>query len=184
MESSPTTFDNAVLQDVYTTQMLQQVYEGLVQWSPDNKVIPCLAKSWDVSPNGLTYTFHLRPGVKFQDGSSVTASDVAYSLARPLYPQLASPVALTYLGDIVGAKAVADGTAQMLAGVKVIDPQTVSVTISSPKAYWIDTMTYCTAWVVEKSAVASLGIRRLTDSDLVKGITTGPFKLTELPKRP
>lgn len=178
METAPVSFDSAVIQDVDTSQLLQQIYEGLVQLSPDNKLVPCLADSWKISPDGKTYTFHLRSGVKFQNGQPLTAADVAYSLARPLDPALASPVALTYLGDIVGAQDVAAGKAQSLAGVKVIDPQTLSITITQPKSYWINTLTYPTACVVCKSAVAALGHRRVGANDLAQGIATGPFQLT------
>ena len=131
--------------------MLQQVFEGLVQWSPDNKIVPCLAEKWDVSQDGLTYTFHLRPNVKFQDGSPVTASDVEYSMTRALDPKLGSPVALIYLGDIAGAKELNAGKATDLKGVKVVDPQTVAITITKPKAYWIYTLTYPTGYVVSKA---------------------------------
>ena len=69
MTASPTTFDPIMVEDGTTIDMLQQVAEGLVQWTPDNKVTGALAKSWDVSKDGRTYTFHLREGVKFQDGN-------------------------------------------------------------------------------------------------------------------
>lgn len=178
METSPVSFDGGVIQDVDTAQLLQQVYEGLVQISPENKLVPCLAESWTVSADGKTYTFHLRPGVKFQNGQPVTADDVAYSLARPLRPALGSPVALTYLGNIVGAQAVAAGKAQSLAGVKVLDAHAVSVSIVQPQPYWIDTLTYPTAWIVCKSAVSALGDRRIGADDLMQGLATGPFRLT------
>lgn len=89
-------------QDVYTNQLLQQMYEGLVQWSTENTVVPCLAEKWDVSKDGLTYTFHLRKGAQFQNGMPVTADDVVYSLKRALDPKLNSPVASLYMKDIVG----------------------------------------------------------------------------------
>ena len=92
IKTSPTTFDPAMVQDGDTIDLLQQVFEGLVQWSPDNKVVPCLAQKWEVSKDGLTYTFHLRPNVKFQDGSPVSASDVLFSctgrLTRSSAPRL------------------------------------------------------------------------------------------------
>lgn len=176
IKTSPTTFDPAMVQDGDTIDLLQQVFEGLVQWSPDNKIEPCLATKWDASKNGLTYTFHLRPGVKFQDGSPVTAADVAYSMTRALSPKLASPVALNYLGDIVGAKDVSSGKATALRGVKVVDPMTVAITITQPKAYWIYTLTYPTAYVVSKAEAAPDAA--LTDADLAKGAGTGPFKVT------
>ena len=99
IKTAPTTFDPAMVQDGDTIDLLQQMFEGLVQWSPDNKIVPCLAEKWDVSADGLTYTFHLRPGVKFQDGTS------GHGLRRSVFacadawsPKLGSSVALNYLG--------------------------------------------------------------------------------------
>jgi len=176
IKTSPTTFDPALVQDGDTIDVLQQVFEGLVQWSPKNTIVPCLAEKWDVSPDGLTYTFHLRPGVKFQDGSPVTASDVLYSMRRCLDPKLLSPVALNYLGDIKGAKELSSGKAAELSGVKVVNPSTVAITITKPKAYWIDTLTYPTAYVVSQ-AEARPGVPLTADDD-EKGAGTGAFKLT------
>ncbi len=175
IKTSPTTFDPALVQDGDTIDVLQQMFEGLVQWSPDNKIVPCLAEQWSVSPNGLTYTFHLRPNVKFQDGTPVTASDVLYSMRRCLDPKLGSSVALNYLGDIQGAKELNSGKATELTGVKVMDPQTVAITITKPKAYWIDTLTYPTAYVVSQ-AEAKPGVP-LSAADDIKGAGTGAFKL-------
>ena len=148
-----------MVEDGTTIDVLQNIYEGLVQWSTDNKIVPCVAKSWDVSADGLTYTFHIRPGVKFQDGAPVTAQDVYYSMHRALDPALKSTVAIIYLGDIVGAAEENSGASNDLTGVKVIDPMTVAITIKKPKAYWIDTLTYPTAYLVSKPRVISLKTR-------------------------
>jgi oligopeptide transport system substrate-binding protein len=166
-----------MVQDGDTIDLLQQAFEGLVQWSPGNKVIPCLAQRWDVSPDGLTYTFHLRPGVKFQDGAPVGAADVLYSMQRALDPKLGSPVALNYLGDIAGAKEVNSGKAATLAGVKVLDPQTVAITITQPKAYWIYTLTYPTAYVVSRAEARPGAV--MTAEDAARGAGTGPFRITD-----
>ncbi len=174
--SDPTTFDPARVEDGTTIDVLQQAFEGLVQWTPQNTLAPALAEKWDISPDRRTYTFHLRPSVKFQDGSPVTAQDVYFSLRRALDPALKSTVALSYLGDIVGAKALNAGKTTQLAGVKVVDPQTVAITITTPKSYWIYTLTYPTGYVVSK-AEAKDGVE-LTDADVVKGAGTGPFKIT------
>ncbi len=175
IKTAPTTFDPAMVQDGDTIDILQQVFEGLVQWSPDNKIVPCLAEKWEVSPNGLTYTFHLRPNVKFQDGAPVTASDVLFSMRRCLDPKLGSPVALNYLGDIQGAKELNAGKTTALPGVKVVDPLTVAITITKPKAYWIDTLTYPTGYVVSQ-AEAKNGVPLSADDD-AKGAGTGAFQL-------
>ncbi len=177
-----TTFDPATCQDVETNQVLMNAYEGLVQYSPDNKVVPCLADKWDVSKNGLVYTFHLRPGVQFQNGMPVTASDVAYTLRRALDPKLASPVAQQYLGDIAGANDVYSGKAAALKGVKVVNPQTVAVTITSPKAYWLATLTYPTAWIVCKAIAEKRGTDRLTSDDAIAGAGSGAFHVTKFRK--
>ncbi len=181
MQTAPVTFDPAMCQDVETNQMLQQAYEGLVQYAPDNKVVPCLAEKWDISPDGRTYTFHLRPA-KFQNGMPVTADDVAYSLLRTLSPKLASPVAPEYMNDIQGAMDVYNGKATTLSGVKVIDPQTIAITITQPKAYWIDTLTYPTGWVECKAIAEKEGVNPLTEADAEAGAGTGAFKITRFLK--
>lgn len=175
MVSEPTTLDPAMVQDGTTIDLLQNIYEGLVMWTPDNKLAPCLADRWTVSPDGLTYTFHLRPGVKFQSGAPLTARDVAYSLKRSLSPELGSPVALTYLGDILGATEFATKKSSDLKGVSVVDPSTVRVKISKPKAYWLDVLTYPTAYVVNAAAVAKDSAGHITAAN---ADGTGPFKLT------
>ncbi len=175
--ASPTTFDPAMVQDGTTIDLLQNVFEGLVQWSTTNQIVPCLADKWTVSKDGLVYTFHLRPGVKFQDGTPVTAQEVYSSMRRALNPKLGSPVALDYLGDIVGAKEEMAGKATDLPGVKVVDPQTVAITISKPKAYWIYTLTYPTAYVVSQ-AEAGAANGPMTDADVAKGAGTGPFRVS------
>ena len=180
IKTAPTTFDPAIVEDGDTIDVLQQIFEGLVQWSPDNKVVPCLASKWDVSRDGLTYTFHLRPNVKFQDGNPVTASDVLYSMQRALQPALGSPDARNYLGDIVGAKELAAGKATTLAGVQALDPQTVRITLTSPRAYWLDTLTYPTAYVVSR-AEAKEGVP-MTAEDAARGAGTGAFRLTRYDK--
>ncbi|BDI34345.1 peptide ABC transporter substrate-binding protein [Capsulimonas corticalis] len=176
MTASPTTFDPIMVEDGTTIDMLQQVSEGLVQWTPENKVTGALAKSWDVSKDGRTYTFHLRDGVKFQDGNPMTAQDVYYSFKRAFSHKLDSPVSLTYLGDIVGSDELFAGKATELTGVKVIDPLTVAITIKKPKTYWIYTLTYPTGYILSKAeAKEDAG---LTDAGLAAGAGTGPFRLT------
>ena len=177
MRTAPVTFDPAMCQDVETNQMLQQVYEGLVQYGPDNALHPCLAEKWEVSADGLTYTFHLR-AASFQNGMPVTAEDAAYSLRRALDPKLSSPVAAQYLSDIAGALDVYNGRASVLKGVKVIDPKTIALTITRPKAYFLGVLTYPTAWVVSKAIAEKRGTQPLTDADAEAGAGSGAFHVT------
>jgi ABC-type transport system substrate-binding protein len=176
MVSRPTTFDPAMVQDGVTIDMLQNLFEGLVAWTPDNKVAPALAQSWDVSKDGLTYTFHLRHDVKFQDGSAMTAQDVYYSFRRSLDPALQSPVAIAYMDNIVGANEVSKGTAKDLTGIKVVDPYTVEIHIKKPGVYWIYTLTYPTCYVVSKAEALPTTVMK--DADVEHGAGTGPYRLS------
>lgn len=178
IRTAPITFDPAMCQDVGSGQMLGQAYEGLTQYDTQNKLVPCLAEHWNVSKDGLTYTFHLRPNAKFQNGMPVTAADVAFSLRRVLDPKLASPIAKQYLGDIVGALDVYNGKAADLTGVKVVDPHTVTITLTQPKAYWLATLTCPTGWVVCKAIAEKRGMQPLTAEDAEAGAGSGAFRIT------
>jgi ABC-type transport system substrate-binding protein len=80
--SWPNRIDPAVGNDYASSTSLANLYDSLVFPNAQGGVDPWLAESWDISDDGLTYTFHLRPGVKFHDGSDLKASDVVYSFNR------------------------------------------------------------------------------------------------------
>lgn len=82
LTAEPTTFDPALVRDGPTIDLLFQVFEGLVQWDENNRLVPNLAERWEVSPDGRTYTFYLKRGVKFHNGREVTADDFKYSIER------------------------------------------------------------------------------------------------------
>src|SRR5258705_8404595 len=78
----PRSLDPALSTDVPTGRAVGYLFDGLTRFDPDAKVEPSLAERWDVTPDGITYTFHLRSGVKFHDGSAFTAHNVAHSWER------------------------------------------------------------------------------------------------------
>ncbi|HXH25697.1 MAG TPA: peptide ABC transporter substrate-binding protein, partial [Vicinamibacterales bacterium] len=170
----PLVLDPAVAQDADSATYIVEIFSGLVRLDRDLKVQPDLAASWDVSPDGKTYTFHLNPKATFHDGRPVTAADVKYSLERALAPETASVVAENFLGDIAGAKDVSRGRATEISGLKVIDDQTVSLTLDQPKAYFLYKLTYPTAFVVDQRQIQA-NPKRWTQ----KPNGTGPFKLKE-----
>jgi ABC-type transport system substrate-binding protein len=149
------------------------VFSGLVSFDPYLNLTPDLAETWDARPDGMVYTFHLRENAKFHDGRSVTAQDVIYSWERALNPALASDTALTYLGDIVGAREMANGEAQHISGLQALDEHTLQVTIDAPKPYFLLKLTYPTAFVLDKANVES------GEEWFRAPNGTGPFKLTE-----
>src|SRR5690349_20340485 len=85
----PASFDPAVVNESGTGDLLQHIYDGLVQFGADNRIDPALAEKWDVSPDGRTYTFHLRRAT-FHNGREITAEDVNYSFERALQPETKS----------------------------------------------------------------------------------------------
>ena len=84
--NNPTTMDPAMVQDGDTIDLLHQVYEGLVGWGTNNEPVPLVAEKWEVSPDGLTYTFTIRGNITFHNGKPVTADDVIFSLERATNP--------------------------------------------------------------------------------------------------
>ncbi|WP_144241329.1 peptide ABC transporter substrate-binding protein [Fimbriimonas ginsengisoli] len=166
-----TKLDPAMVQDGDSIDVIQQVYEGLVKWGEDSKVTPNLAEKWDVSKDGMTYTFHLRKGITFSNGRAVTADDFKYSFERAADPKLASPTTSTYLAAIVGIQDKLNGKASEVAGVKVVDPSTLQIVIDKPRPYFIDDLTYPAAWVVCKESLKDGGEIQQVD----QMVGTGPF---------
>jgi len=177
MQNRPTTLDPALVEDGDTIDMLMQVFEGLVQWSEKNEVVPNIAERWDISADGTVYTFHLKPNVLFHKPFQrpVTAHDFVYTLTRSLLPATKSPTAMSYLNDIVGAKDVADGKTATLAGVKALDDHTLQITIVGRKPYFLGKLTYPTAYVVCREAVEKNG-GRIDEKSMVG---SGPFALAQ-----
>jgi oligopeptide transport system substrate-binding protein len=180
--AEPTTFDPALVRDGYTIDLLQNVYEGLIGWNEKNEVAPLAARELPrLSADGRTYTFVLREGLKFHNGRAVTADDVRYSIVRSLDPKLASTVALDYLSDIVGASEFNAGKASDVKGIRVVDPQTLSIEILAPRAYFLGKLTYGTAYIVAKEEVEK-GEKTTQGAPFIdskNAVGTGPFKLTE-----
>src|SRR6186997_2977598 len=89
----PRSLDPALSTDVPTGRAVGYVFDGLTRFDPNAKVEPGLAERWDISPDGLTYTFHLRRGVTFHDGSPFSAHSVQASWQRALDPATKSGAA-------------------------------------------------------------------------------------------
>ena len=173
-DTGPLTLDPAISADMSSHTYVMQIFSGLVRLDEQLNIVPDIAESLpEESPDGKTYTFHLRQGVKFHDGREVKAADFKYSWERACNPATGSGTAATYLGDIVGAKDVLAGNATEISGVKVIGDYTLQVTIDAPKAYFLDKLAYPTAFVVDRANVESGQYWWLTPNG------TGPFRLKE-----
>ena len=169
--TDPLTLDPAIVGDASSHDFILQIFSGLVTLDDKLQPVADIAKSWTISSDGTVYTFTLKPGVKFQDGRAVTANDFKYSWERACNPATGSQTAGAYLNDIVGVTDMLAGKATSLSGVKVIDDQTLQVTIDAPRSYFLYKLTYPTAFVVDKNNVS----KGATWWRLPNG--TGPFKL-------
>ncbi|MGO4387955.1 ABC transporter substrate-binding protein [Microvirga sp. 2YAF29] len=132
------------------------IYEGLTAIDKDLKVIPSLAESWTVAPDGKTYTFKLRSGVKFHDGSPFEAADVVASVKRLLSKDIASPLA-SRLSAVESTNAV--------------DAQTVELKLKEPSAALLSSL--ATIAIVPRSMEAN------KDALQKEPVGTGPFKFQE-----
>ncbi len=173
MTIEPSTLDPAKIPDLYTAELVIHSFEGLTRYNSKNEIEPCLAEKWEVSADGLTYNFHLRPNVKFHNGREMVADDVKYSWERALSPKTASPVAANYLDGIVGLKEVTSGERTDLSGVKVVDAHTVSVTLDRPRAFFPGMLSMPIDGIVCKEAVAKTDGQVNADSF----VGTGPFAM-------
>lgn len=102
------------------------IFASLVTRDESGKPIPELAERWDTSDDGLTYTFHLRPNLKFSDGTPLTADDVAFTLTLLHDPAYDGRIDIAE-AHIVGGKAYKEGKADAIEGIQVIDPQTIRI---------------------------------------------------------
>lgn len=171
--TNPTKLDPGMVQDGDTIDMVQQVFEGLVNWGEDNHVKPLLAEKWEVENDGKTYVFTIKKGAKFHSGREVTAEDFKWSMERNASPALASPT-VQYLGDIVGVNDYVAGKADSISGIEVRDKYTLAITIDKPRPYFLGKLTYLISAVMDKDKVPA--DKEITSVDQMVG--TGPFKMS------
>ncbi|MDB5525357.1 MAG: putative substrate-binding transporter protein [Rhizobium sp.] len=148
-----TTLDPAIGYDWVNWSMIKSLYSRLMDYEPGTaNLVPSLAESFTVSPDGLTYTFKLRKGVKFSNGREVVASDVKYSIERAVDPKTQGPGA-GFFGAINGFADLTGGKATTLSGVEAPDAGTVIFKLSRPDATFLHVLAINFASVVPKEAV-------------------------------
>jgi len=174
----PPTLDPQKATDVVSIDILTEVLDGLTRYDKDGKIKPGsgLAKSWDISNDGLTYTFHLRDA-KWSDGNPITAQDFEYAWKRALDPNTASQYAYQ-LFYIKGAEEYnsGKGSADQVA-VKALDEKTLQVTLKAPAPQFLGLTSFVTYLPLEKSVYEKYGDKVGTDPD--KLVYSGPFVISQ-----
>jgi peptide/nickel transport system substrate-binding protein len=128
------------------------VFEGLTRYNPDGTISPALAESWEISEDGSVYTFRLRQGVKFHDGTDFTADDVKFTLDRARAEESTNAQKALFAG---------------IADVTVVDPATVQVTLSAPSGGFLTNLAWGDAVIVAPESAGTLA---------TAPVGTGPFR--------
>ncbi len=160
------TMDPAFITSRGQDQTVRNIYDGLVNWKPGTvEVAPALATSWDVSGDGLIYTFHLRKGVQFHRGfGELKASDVKFSFERVMDPKTKSPRSKDF---------------KLVEKIEVLDDYTLQLTLKKPFPGLMHMLADRGAFVTSEKAVKKLG------KDIGRApVGTGPFFVTKwIPKQ-
>ncbi len=166
---------------------LTYLFDNLLRTDKDGKVVPSLAQKYEVSDDGLTWTFHLRDGLKWSDGSDFTANDFVYSWQRMVDPDVAAPYAETVLGMVEGydeaiGKPDENGNQTTTPDitklrVEASDDKTFVVHMSHPTPYFDKLATFPALSPVKKDVVEAKPDGWTLDPKTY--ISTGPFKLAE-----
>jgi len=174
LDAEPATLDPHRSNLVEESWVIGDLMEGLTTEGPDGNPIPGGATSWETSPDGLVWTFHLRKNARWSDGTPVTADDYVYGLQRVLDPKIASIYAyLVYI--IKGGQAESErGAPPSSIGAKALDPYTLQLTLEHPAPYLLELTKHASFYPVPKHVVERYG-----DNWVAPGhyVSNGPFKL-------
>lgn len=172
----PKTLDAQKCNETVCIAIVSQLYEGLVREDTSGNIRPASAQSWDVSPDGKTYTFHLRPGLKWSDGTPLTAQDFEYGLKRLVAPQTASESA-TIVESIVNALDVNLGKKDLnTLGVKAINDTTLKINLIHPDASFLEVLATSSVVPANKKNIEKFGENNFTKAGNLVG--NGAFQLT------
>lgn len=155
----------AAMTEPASARVVTQIFSTLIKLGPGTELLPGLARGWEVSPDGLTWTFHLRRGVRCHDGSLLTAEDVVFSLNR-LIKNLNSPSFFLVEG-VAGAAECRAGRTQTCRGIRATSTQTVQIDLDAPFAPFAANLAAAAASIVPRTACSGGRFRP---------IGTGPFR--------
>lgn len=179
LSNEPDGIDPGVTNNSFASTFLVNCFEGLVTYDATGTVVPGNAESWDISEDGTVYTFHLRDGLKWSDGTDLTAEDYVYALQRVLNPETAGQYVDIVTAYVKNAKEyyAGEATAEEL-GVKAVDPQTLEITLIQPTSFFIDLLTMWVFDPVQKATIEANGDQWTASPETY--VCNGPFKITEM----
>ena len=186
--SNPETLDPALNSAVDGGNTIITVFETLLIINENNEAVPGQAESWTTSEDGLTWTFTMRDGLKWSDGTDLNAKDFEYSFKRMANPDTAAPYAETCLGMIDGFEEAAgfpdaDGNPTVEPNLDALnvkasdDGKTLTIVLASPCSYFDKIVAFAAMSPVQKATVEANGDAWCTSPDTY--VCNGPFMITE-----
>ncbi|WP_414841122.1 peptide ABC transporter substrate-binding protein [Enterococcus saccharolyticus] len=171
------TLDTTQTTDKVTFTVVQHIFEGLYRLDEDSQTVPGLAESVDISEDGKIYTFHLRDGIKWSDGTAITAEDFLFSWKRLVNPETMGPNAY-WLDNVVNSLDIREGKADVdTIGLKALDEKTFEVTLLNPQPSFLSVVSIGwlapqnEAYVTEKDSAYATSSENM--------IYSGPFVLED-----
>jgi len=156
--NDPTTLDPGTTTNVPSIRVRNQIYETLLAWDKDTGLQPMLADRYDETADGKTYTFHLRSGVKFHDGSDFTAQDVKYTFER------------------IAKVSPRKSDLNMIETIEVVDPHTVRFRLKFPSPLFLQGLAM---WFSEITPAQNTEMQVQKSGGIQDAVGTGPFKVAE-----
>ncbi|HUV37283.1 MAG TPA: ABC transporter substrate-binding protein [Patescibacteria group bacterium] len=155
LETEPTTLDPAYAVDYSSGLITSLIHANLVRYDPDGRIIPDLARSWDISADGTLYTFHLA-GSRFSNGKALSAADVVFTFWRLIDPEIRSP-RWWVLEPVAGAAAVRRGGEWGGLGIEAADDSTVCIRLERPTAHFLSLVSMPAAGIVTAGEISARG---------------------------
>ncbi|HBS5892995.1 TPA: oligopeptide ABC transporter substrate-binding protein OppA [Klebsiella aerogenes] len=175
--NEPASLDPHKVESDVEFNIISDLFEGLVSVSPQGEIQPRLALKWENKDN-LVWTFHLRPGITWSDGTAITAQDIVWSWQRLVTPTTASPYA-SYPGNmhIVNARDISEGKqSPETLGVKALDDTTLQITLDQPNAAFLAMLAHPSLVPIDKVLVERFGDKWTKPEHIV---TSGPYTLSK-----
>ncbi|HOV48557.1 MAG TPA: ABC transporter substrate-binding protein [Anaerolineae bacterium] len=153
----PTSLDPLLAPDAHTSELVAHLFSGLVELGPDMVILPDVARTWEVSEDGRTLTFHLREEARWSDGTPVTAEDFVYAWRRALESPGSALIAKS-MQEIKGVAAFQRGTAHWEdVGVKALDAMTLLLELEVPAGYFLHLLAHTPYYPIPRHIVAQHG---------------------------
>jgi oligopeptide transport system substrate-binding protein len=179
LQSVPDGLDPGITNNSFSAPFLFNLFDGLITYDQDNNIVPALAESWTIGGDGTVYTFKLRPGLKWSDGSPLTANDFVYSYFRVLDPKTTAQNSIMFTDFIKGAAEYFEGTGPREAvGIAAPDERTLVLTIKEPAPYFLGILGMWVFFPVKQQVVESAGEHWTLSADTF--VSNGPFKVREI----